>query len=405
MGSSLTKAASNSRKRKKKAQQDKAFRTSSADFPQVVKGSNFEMGYQQGQLNAWHIQNWLFMIFSDKRLGFFKLLEWPMRLASPFMGPALNYLWKPYLQRYLPEVLERMEGIAQGAGLSLGNILYQQSVEILGAFPLHRSGCASIAAGSQFFETNEPILAKNFDYLPFLTKLQIVRASYPEKGYASLDLTVTSLAGCHAGINECGLVVIYHYAYSRDENQSGLPLSIFAQHLLQTCSTVDEAFEKIGRVPWLASGMFLLGDKKNRFAKAELSHSHLTKRKIAEKWAVITNHLYEPEMKEYAMSPESKFPNILPSPWKGTRIRESSEMRLHDLEDFLQRREKLTLHDVQEILKDHSGAQEGSNNTICRHSYISSTISSTIFFPSSLRVLYCHAPPCSGTYQTYRLKD
>lgn len=401
----MSKVLIHSSKRTTSTKEEEIYWTSPADFPQVVKGTNFEMGYQQGQMNDLRIQKWLYLIFSDKRLGFFKYLKWPMRLASPFMGPALILYWKPYLQRYLPEILERMEGIAHGSGCSLGNILYQQSVEILGAFPLHRSGCTSMFASSQLFENSEPILAKNFDYLPFLTKLQIVRESYPEKGYASLDLTVAQLTGCHAGINECGLVVIYHYAYSRDKTQGGLPLSLFAQHLLQTCATVDEAFEKIGRVPWLASGVLLLGDSKNRFAKAELSHSHLKKQKITADWSVISNHLYEPEMKEYAMSPESRFPKFLPPPWKGTRIRESSEMRLRDLETFLQSRETLTLPDVQKILKDHGGAQEGSNNTVCRHSNISSTISSSIFFPSSLRVLYCHAPPCSGTYQTFQLKS
>ena len=375
------------------------------NVPQIVRGTNFDMGYQQGQMNSWRIQNWLPLIFSDDQLGYFKLLEWPMRLARPIMRRTLSTYWIPYLQRYLPEILERMEGIAEGSGCPLGEILYQQSVEILGAYPLHTGGCASMIVSSQFFEDNEPVIAKNFDYMPFLRKLQIVRKSYPDRGYASIEVTAMPLTGSHAGLNECGLLIIYHYAYSIDKHQHGLPLTLFVQHLLQNCSTVEEAYEEIGRVPWMPSGIFLLGDAHNRFAKAELSHSHLVKREITDTWSVTTNHLMEPEMKKYALPPQARFPRFLPSPWKGTRIRESSEMRFDDLNSFLQKRQKISLHDIQEILRDHGSSGIGSNNTVCRHSKISSTISSSIFFPSSLRMLFCNKPPCSGTFQTIQLKS
>ncbi len=381
------------------------FEPFSLNFPQIVKGSNFDMGYQQGKMNAFRILNWLNIVFAEDSLGFFKYLEWPMRLAAPIMHQALSAYWKRYLRRYLPGTLERIEGLAKGAGCSVGEILYQQAIEILGAFPLHTGGCSSLLVSSQLFERGEQILAKNFDYMPFLKGFQIIRESYPEKGYASLDLTIAPIAGSHAGLNECGLIVIYHYAYSRDEKQHGLPLSLFVQHFLQTCSTVEEVLEKVGRIPWLASGMLILSDAKDRFALVEFSNSHMSKRRISNPWVAVTNHLTDPNMKEYAMSPKAKFPEFLPLPWKGTRIRENSEMRLHDLDAFMQKRKKVTLFDVQKIFADHGINNEGSNNTVCRHSKISSTISSAILFPSSLSLLYCHGAPCSGTYQAFQLKN
>ncbi len=378
---------------------------SSMNFPQIVRGSNFEMGYQQGKMNAERIRCWLNFICADELVGGIKRLKWPIRIASPILRPTLKLYWTHYLKRYMPETLERIRGMAEGSGCSVGEIFVQQLIEIVGAFPMHTSGCSSVWLSSGCFEGNEPILAKNFDYLPFLRKFQIIRESYPLKGYASLELSETSLAGSHSGLNERGLVIIYHYAYARDKIQHGLPMSMFVQHFLQTCSSVEEVLEKMERIPWLASGILIIGDTKDNFAVVELSHSHMAKRRAKGSRASVANHYEHPEMAKHAMAPEARFPKFLPPPWKGTRIRENSEARLHDMKTFLEKLERASLQDVKGIMADHGSSQIGSNNTVCRHSKISSTICSAIFFPSSLRLLYCHGAPCSGTYEEYQMSS
>ena len=378
---------------------------SSMNYHQVVKGSNYEMGCQQGQMNAAKIVNWWNLICTDELSGNLRRVIWPIRLSSPFLRPSLTLYWKHYLRKYMPETLERIEGISQGAGCSVSEIFMQQFVEIIGAFPMHSSGCSSLWTSPQYFEQNVPVLAKNFDYLPFLRKFQIIRESYPEKGYACLELTETSMVGSHSGLNECGLTVIYHYAYAKDKIQHGLPMSMLVQYFLQTCSNVEEVLEKAARIPWIASGILMLGDAQGGCVIVELSHSHLAKSRIDGTWAAITNHFTNPETMQYAMSSQATFPRFLPPPWRGTRIRENSEMRLHDLESFFQKREKVALNDVKEVLADHGSSGKGENGTVCRHSKISSTICSIIFFPSSHRLLYCHGAPCAGKYDEFQLKN
>jgi hypothetical protein len=58
-----------------------------------------------------------------------------------------------------------------------------------------------------------------------------------------------------------------------------------------------------------------------------------------------------------------------------------------------------------EILSDHGESGNGSNNTVCRHSVIGSTIASAVFYPSPGRILYCHTSPCQKRFKSYKIKE
>src|SRR4030043_1010332 len=109
---------------------------------QVVKGSNFDMGYQQGMLNALLIKDWMNYIFSNPGIGSLRHLQKPLKILKPLIGKVSEIYLKKTLKNYLPDLLERLYGISEGAGCSIDEIFFMQSVEILGTIPLYQNGCS-----------------------------------------------------------------------------------------------------------------------------------------------------------------------------------------------------------------------------------------------------------------------
>jgi hypothetical protein len=302
-------------------------------------------------------------------------------------------------------MLQRLEGIAGGAGCSLSTVFFQHAIEILGASPLHVSGCSSIAVDDSFFSENQPLLAKNFDFLPLFNDFQILRESHPAQGYSSLELTMSPMAGSHAGINECGLSILYNYAFARDWRRRGVPLSMLVTHFLTNCSRVDDVLEMVDRIPWVSGGILTMGDAHNTLVMVELSNRHCIKRHVNGQWGLATNHYLDPFMQAFEIPSSSRYhPWVLPSPWRGVRIHETSEKRYHDILSFFRERKHVSLGDIKELLADHGDTAGGSNNSVCRHSDIGSTIASAIFFPGMPGVLYCHGKPCATGFELFTFR-
>src|SRR5205809_200922 len=71
--------------------------------------------------------------------------------------------------------------------------------------------CSAIAVRGACSRTGEPIIARNFDYLPMVQPFYCLRDSRPGGGHRSLDFTVAPIAGAIDGMNEHGLTITYNY--------------------------------------------------------------------------------------------------------------------------------------------------------------------------------------------------
>lgn len=383
---------------------NKDFLTKPSSFHHVVRGSNYETGLQQGLTNAQKIRNWLDTIFSEPGIGKLRYLKNHIRILLPLLSRISKFHLKKTMEQYLPEELEQLQGLSKGAGCSEKILFLQQAIEILGAYPVYKAGCSSIGIDSTLSECGAIILGKNFDYLPFLNTFQILRECYPTERYASIELTMAPMVGSHAGMNEHGLTILYNYAFSKDKRQRGVPLSMLIHHFLQTCPTVKHVLNKIENIPHASGGILLMGDNESNLAVVELSNKRLAVMEICGEWAIATNHFADPEMKQYGIPTASRYhPFLLPAPWKGVRIHETSEMRYRDIRASFQNPGKISLDKIKNILANHGDSTGGNNNSVCRHSKISSTLSSAVFMPSKLQVLYCHGAPCLEPYQSFHL--
>ena len=112
-------------------------------------------------------------------------LEQPWWLPYPFFlrlaeRKAEKFL-VPALRQSNPAMLARMQGIAEGAGLPLRSVCLMHAMEaFIGSVegrtvapPL--GACSSLAVRGTRSRTGEPIIAKNFDYLPLYQRSYMLR--------------------------------------------------------------------------------------------------------------------------------------------------------------------------------------------------------------------------------------
>jgi hypothetical protein len=105
----------------------------------------------------------------------------------------------------------RLQGIGEGAGLGWGAVCLFNALEpflsSVGGCIACGFACSAVAIRGARSVTGEPVIARNFDYLPLTQPFHIVREDRPARGLRSLEFTVAPLAGALDGVNEAGLCV------------------------------------------------------------------------------------------------------------------------------------------------------------------------------------------------------
>src|SRR5205085_10989970 len=134
---------------------------------------------------------------------------------------ATRFLEDP-LKRDFPDALSRMKGISEQSGVSMSMFFLIHALEpmlsdvsrcsVVPAF----GACSAVAVRGRRSANQEPMIARNFDYLPVVQPLYTLRESRPHSGFRSIDFTIAPFAGAIDGVNEEGLCITYDYAYVTD---------------------------------------------------------------------------------------------------------------------------------------------------------------------------------------------
>ncbi|MDA1017141.1 MAG: C45 family autoproteolytic acyltransferase/hydrolase, partial [Planctomycetota bacterium] len=247
-------------------------------FPVECTGSANEMGEQQGRALRDSIRLVRPML---RKLDAFCLQKpaWMPFPAYVWMAErkSRSFLEPPLAERH-PQSLARLRGIARGASVGIPTLLLSNALESslssLGDCTVSLGGCSAVAVRNTRSHDAQPVIAKNFDYLPLVQPFYILRRSRPASGLASLEFTMAPFAGAIDGVNEAGLCITYNYAFTRDAPlRPSPPLSILIGEALNQCSTVVEALDWItSRTRW-GSGMLMLADAGGDVASLEISNT------------------------------------------------------------------------------------------------------------------------------------
>jgi len=377
----------------------------------VCEGEPREMGLAQGTG------------LRDKIVGGREVLRRlePFRLRQPWWLPyplfrrlserrAMRALAGP-LRNHAPEMAERLEGMAQGARVGLGTLYLlnameavMSSVENSTAVP-PMGGCSALAVRGRRSATGEPVIARNFDYLPLIQPLYVVRQSRPRGRLRSVDFTVAPLCGSVDGVNERGLCITFDYAFTTDGAVAAPPISMAIAGALGCCTTVAEAAERIASHPRWGGGLLMLADAAGDMASLELSttRSHLRRPEAGEDVLFHANDFTCGAMREVEVPRAAVFTARAPAPLVGCRLHESSEVRKARLAALLDDAAPLAPDDLAALMADHGPAGEPDDNTLCRHGAYWSTTACLQLFPRSRRMRVAYEAPCRATYREIEL--
>jgi len=378
----------------------------------IVKGAPFEMGMAQGEALRDKIR--LAPDILAKVHGF--------RIMQPAWMPYAVYrrvaeqkakrLLERPLKRDFPESHRRLEGLSAGSKTSMRLLHLVHALEpmlsdvsncsIVPAF----GACSAVAVRRSRSATNEPMIARNFDYIPLVQPLYTLRESRPAAGFRSLDFTMAPFAGAVDGVNEKGLCITYDYAFVNDFSGKGnAPVSFAISEALQRCTTVEETAAWIGSRPRWGGGILMLADAGGDIASLELSNTRSQIRRPDKGEDVIfhTNSFVTEKMKAVEVPANAEYTTRAPVGLRGCRIHESSEIRNLRFSTLLNGNQAFDEDGLARIMGDHDPGGKSGGAGICTHSDYWNTTATLQLFPVSRRMRVAFDSACNASYEDITL--
>lgn len=354
----------------------------------TFSGSHHDIGFQQGQALRESIQKGLKDLLNSEPVKMIKPRFLPTSIFLSMAKRRAEKMLKNDVSKYYPKQAQRMEGIAEGAGLDLPTVLFMQMMEMM------LGGCTSLGFSSRITSTSETIIAKNMDFLNFLRPFNLTCETKPREGYRTLGIKFSPLPGTVDGMNEHGLVVTHNYARSTDVPTYHVPMSIVLQEMLESCRNTDEAVEFVTRSKRGGHDCILiLADSEDRIKTVEISKNHAAVRDATRGMVVNTNNYQTSEMqqREIPTDKSSNLPGYL-----------SSKDRLERAMEILKEKSVIDEKTVSAILGDHGKDNRPTELTICRHGGTTGTLWSAIFYPKRRSLKVSYKNPCQNKFEEIR---
>lgn len=305
-----------------------------------------------------------------------------------------------------PAMLARLQGIAEGAGLQLGSLCLMNAMEAFIGSMKDRTvvppvgACSALAVRGKRSQTGEPIIARNFDYLPLFQPFFAIRESRPRRGFRSLDFIVAPQAGTLDGVNEKGLAVTVNYAFVNDDNTPNAVISMLIADALATCASVTEATRRIASTPRWGAGILMLADSSGDIAAIELSNTQAGVRRPAEgeDWLHFTNVCLCSETKAVQVPPAAVYSESAPSPLRGGLVLQPHSERAHRIEELVCHHARLGADELAVIMADHGPTGEPDGKSPCVHTSYFNTTATLQWFPATRSVRVSFSSACSAKY-------
>lgn len=208
------------------------------------KKSHYEAGF-----------NWGRLLYNNGKIirnnHTFKITEERKRFAKECL---------PIYEKYYPEVLEEMKGIAEGQNSSYEDFYTFLLSMYCFEFDNH---CTCIAMKNH----NNILFGRNSDFLVSLEKLYMNCLYHLDHAYA-FNGNTTSFIEIEDGINEYGLAVGLTFIYPTII-KAGFNAGILVRYLLEKCKTTEEAIEKLKELPIASQQTLTLADKTGNIVVVE----------------------------------------------------------------------------------------------------------------------------------------
>ncbi len=244
---------------------------------------------------------------------------------------------------YAPHLIEEMEGVAEGAGLSFIEVLYLNARYDLGSLP---DGCTSFGVGADATAHGGTIAGQNKDTAPASADRMYLLRTNPTSGARVMLLTYAGEVG-HIGMGSRGIAVFGNSLYVREHPFGGTQNLV--RRLMVERETLEECEAILQRLGMSAPGNWIVGEKGGRVADFEVVGRRY--RRIDGGRGILThgNHITHPDLLE-----EEDYPQRgVESEPRAARLREMLEAKAPGV----------TAADCREALRDHVDEP----HSVCRH--------------------------------------
>jgi len=230
-----------------------------------VKGSPYEMGYQNGFLLKDSIQELTqYLIQEMIRRGY--SYEYLVNCAQAM---------EPHIPQ---EYIQEMEGLADGASMNYTDVLLAQTIGDIQFYGTGWIGCSGFVVFGNATRDGHLYHGRSFDSsfsLPPDEPVGLITVYAPENGNAFVNVGYFGLIGVYSGMNKKGITVTDKVSSSSDKTLDGMPNPLRVRKVLQYSNNLTEAIDIICQSDRTTGYNILLGDGKNLNACAiEISDNY-----------------------------------------------------------------------------------------------------------------------------------
>jgi isopenicillin-N N-acyltransferase-like protein len=345
----------------------------------TLEGSPHQRGLQCGRATADRIRDGLRFYeraFADAGVGPARIAELTTQMAAE-------------IERYDPDMLAELEGIAEGARVSLGEVISLNArSELLRAAA---DGCTALACLPESTADGHTLLAQNWDWHPSRRATGVLLRIRPDRGPAMLAFAEAgALARC--GLNEHGIGVVGNaLECANGARRAGAPVAIMRRKLLMS-RTLEDAVAIVRAGPRATSVNHLIASAEGAALSLETTPDEVMT--VEPRGALLehSNHFRAPAAQARIVD-------------QGIERTPDTLLRDRRMRELLAARVPLGVVDVQEALGDHDGYPE----SICRHAEtvdyrIWTTVASIIMDLDARRLWLAPGPVCENAYAEHALE-
>lgn len=344
-----------------------------------AQGSWGQIGHTVGSmfapLIADHVEAWTRHVIAETGATRGAILE----TAAQYRAP---------IETHAPFLWEEIEGMAQGSGVPIGQLLILQArAEVMRAVkpkPVAPTPeCTTFAIGGRRTATGGVLFGQNVDLVPFVEQFGVIVRQYPTEGPACLMYTSAGLVG-HNGLNEAGVGICANFVNDPAGWGEGMPRYMLSRLALRE-RTAESALAAALKPPRAASRNLLLADKSGQFIDAECLRTTVGVIRGADDMLVHANHL------------EAENLCALETPTENSLCRRK---RLGELIEGADR--PLAVDDIRTFYRDH----ENAPHSLCAHPFEGRNVKTVVSVIGDLQALELHVAkgsPCKAPYATYTL--
>ncbi|GAB4539454.1 MAG: C45 family autoproteolytic acyltransferase/hydolase [Anaerolineae bacterium] len=349
-----------------------------------VEGTHYEMGWQIGTDRKTVIHQMLsvYRRYFDEERERIGIDGWDEAILH-----ARKYL--PFAEESVPNYVEELRGIADGAQLDFNDLLVLNCVEAITEDALH-VGCTSLAAAPEVTADGSLLVGHNEDWLPDDRDTVYLVHARPKDEPAYLAITYGGLLP-NIGFNQYGIAQCCDSVYP-DDARIGVP-RVFVSRAVLASRTLSEAIRAALNRRRAAGYNHLIVHVSGEMYNVEVSAQDFDVIYGIDGMLAHTNNYLSRRMRAIEKDSEELI---------ASRVRYNRATRL-----MRSQRGKLSLKSFQAILSDHVNYPQ----SICNHIdeedaplERQQTIASLLMDLTAQTMYVAWGPPCQAEYYSYKLE-